>query len=83
MKLHLCPLLLLMNFALNYSVAGIDFRFFKKRNLSYRYFGTSRIILWKNNLGAHKVGFAAFFCAIKNWWEKPCVSHVEYHKLRI
>ena len=38
MKSHLCPLLLLMNFALNYSVAGIDFRFFKKRNLSYRFF---------------------------------------------
>ena len=38
MKLHLCPLLLLMYFAFNSSVAGIYFRFFKKRSLSYRFF---------------------------------------------
>ena len=45
-------------------------------------FGPSRIILWKNNLGAHRVDFAAFFCAIKNWWEKPCVSHVVKYTIR-
>ena len=30
MKLHPCPLLLLIHFALNSSVPGIDFIFFKK-----------------------------------------------------
>ena len=33
-------------------------------------------ILWKNNLGAYKVNFAAFSCAIRNWCEKLCIAHV-------
>ena len=40
------------------------------------------IILWKNNLRAHKVDFAAFFCAIRNWWEKLCVSHLVKYAIR-
>ena len=40
-----------------------------------------KIILWKNDLRAHKVGFAAFFQAIGNWWEKPCISYVVKYKI--
>ena len=74
MKLHLWPLLLLICFALNSSVRGIDFYFY----LSYRFFlfgllrnhqilkQVEKIILWKNKLRAHKVNFAAFSHAIRN-----------------
>ena len=87
MTLHLCSLLLLIYFVLNSSVPGIDF-FFLKRSLPYRFFlfALSRshqileqvetIILWKNNLRAHRVDFAQFYRAIRNSWEKPCVSLV-------
>ena len=64
------------------------FFFLKKRNFPYQFFlftllrnhqileQVETIILWKNNLRAHRVDFAAFSCTIRNWWEKPCISHV-------
>ena len=46
-------------------------------------FGTSStaenvetIILWENDLRARRVDFAAFSRALRNWWEKPCISRV-------
>ena len=35
-----------------------------------------KIILCKNKLRAHKVGFAAFSHAMGNWWEKLCISYL-------
>ena len=40
------------------------------------------IILWKNNMRAHRMKFAAFYHAIINWWEKPCASHVVKYTIR-
>ena len=40
------------------------------------------IILWKNNLRTHRVDFAAFSRAIRNWWEKPCISHMVKFTIR-
>ena len=94
MKLHRCPLLLLIYFALNSSVRGIDFSFFEKWSLPYRFFlfvllrnhqmleQIETIIMWKNNLRAHRVNFAAFSRAIRNWWEKRCISHVVNYTIR-
>ena len=77
MKLHRFPLLRLIYFALNFSESGTDFSF-KKWSLPYRFFlfvllrnpqileKVETIILWKNNLRAHKVDFAAFSHAIRN-----------------
>ena len=59
MELHLCPLLLLIYFAFNSSVSGIDFF---KQSLLYRFFlfvlsvnrqileQEEKIMLWKNNI---------------------------------
>ena len=70
------------------------FFFLKKRNFPYQFFlftllrnhqileQVETIILWKNNLRAHRVDFAAFSCTIRNWWEKPCVSHVVKYTAR-
>ena len=41
-----------------------------------------KIILWKNNLRAHRVDFPAFSSANRNWWEKPCISHVVKYTIR-
>ena len=95
-KLHLCPLLLLIYFALNSSMPGIDISFFQKKKkefiLPLFLFSLSRnhqilkqvgtIILWKNNMRVHRVDFAAFSSAIRNWWEKPCISHVVKYTIR-
>ena len=35
-----------------------------------------KIMLWKGNLIARKVGFAAFSHAMTNSWENPCISHM-------
>ena len=40
------------------------------------------IILWKNNMRVHRADFAAFSCATRNWWEKPCISHVVKYTIR-
>ena len=71
MKLHPYFLLLLIYFALKSSVPGIDF-FLRKRSLLYLFFLVvllrnpqilelaEKTTLWKNNLRAYRVGFAAF-----------------------
>ena len=94
MKLHLYPLFLLIYLSLNSSVSGIGFSFFKKRSFGYRFFLFSllrnhqileqlkTIILWKNNMRAHRMKFAAFSRAIINWWEKPCASHLVKYTIR-
>ena len=94
MKLHLWPFLLLIYFALNSSVSWIDFSFFTKRSLPYRFFlfallrnhqileQVETIILWKNNLRALQVDFVAFSRAIRDWSEKPCVFHVLNYTMR-
>ena len=88
MKLHPCSLLLLIYFAFNFSVCGIDF-FLK--NLLYPFFlfqnhqileQVEKIILWKKNLRAHSVGFAAFFNAMGNWREKLCIPCVVKDTIR-
>ena len=90
MKLRLCSLLLLIYFALNSSVPRIDLFFFKEEFTlsvfsvcSFKEspdFGTSRInhTMEKQELTgrAHRVDFVQFYRAIRNSWEKPCVSLV-------
>ena len=39
-------------------------------------YGNNNMYCRKNNLRIHRVDFAAFSCAIRNWWKKPCVSYV-------
>ena len=70
------------------------FLFLKKGSFAYRFFLFSllrnyqileqlkTIILWKNNIRAHRMKFSAFYCAIINWWEKPCTSHVVKYTIR-
>ena len=70
------------------------FLFLKKRSFAYRFFLFSllrnhqileqlkTIILWKNNMRAHRMKFAAFSRAIINWWEKPCASHLVKYTIR-
>ena len=72
----------------------LAFLFLKKRSFAYRFFLFSllrnhqileqlkTIILWKNNMRAHRMKFAAFSRAIINWWEKPCASHLVKYTIR-
>ena len=45
-------------------------------NMFQLLYGNNNMYCRKNNLRAHRVGFAAFSCAIRNWWKKPCISYV-------
>ena len=40
------------------------------------------ITLWKNSLRTHRMDFAAFSRAIRNWWEKPYISHEVKYNIR-
>ena len=39
-------------------------------------------MLCKNNLRARRMDFAAFSCAIRNWMEKPHISHLVKYTIR-
>ena len=41
------------------------------------------ITLWKNNLRTHRMDFAEFSRAIRNWWEKHFPWGKVYHKMWI
>ena len=41
-----------------------------------------KIILWKNNLRAHRVDFTAFSGVTGNSWEKPCFSRDVKYTIR-
>ena len=46
-------------------------------------FGTSRNnYTLENNENDHRVDFCAFYRAIRNWWEKPCILHVVKYTIR-
>ena len=70
MRLHLCPLFLLIHFALNPSMPQINFSFVSKRSLPYQGFFVSSF-KESPDFGTsietiHKVDFAAFSGAIRN-----------------
>ena len=89
MKLHPRPLLLLIYFASNSSIPGIDFFLEKEftllvcliiflRNHLILDQVSETIILWKNILRTHR-GILLYFPVLL---EMPCISHVVKYKIR-
>ena len=87
MKLNPCPILLLIYSAMNSSVPGTEFSFFKKEFTwsvfsvcsfkESRDFGKDRNNNTLEKQSERSQGrFCCFFPCYKNWWEKPCISHV-------